>query len=220
MVCLQWNGIAELHWRKSSLRIQACSASWTSLTTSLATFWSIQAFWVFESTIWSPTRSHANLERERASVSWVLHCVDLFLKWLLQIWNLLTILTWRKQNLILCWWVSERFQHLTCYLDFQIACAHKKNRFYIFTNVEPYTTDVDEDSSTNRDVFNEKPVKEDILTAIEEETPRAQLCSRATIHTTFGDVHVELFSDKCPKSVENFCTHARRGYYNGHQFHR
>jgi hypothetical protein len=33
--------------------------------------------------------------------------------------------------------------------------------------MEPYSTDQEEDESTNRDVFNEKPVKEDILTAIE-----------------------------------------------------
>lgn len=37
----------------------------------------------------------------------------------------------------------------------------------MFTNMEPYSTDVDEDAGSNRDVFNEKPVKEDVLTAIE-----------------------------------------------------
>jgi cyclophilin family peptidyl-prolyl cis-trans isomerase len=51
--------------------------------------------------------------------------------------------------------------------------------------------------------------------------PRSQqLCEQATIHTSYGDIKVELFPDKCPKAVENFCTLARRGYYNGHQFHR
>ena len=35
-----------------------------------------------------------------------------------------------------------------------------------------------------------------------------------------GDIHVQLFPQECPKSVENFCVHARNGYYNGHIFHR
>ena len=87
--------------------------------------------------------------------------------------------------------------------------------------MEPYSIGQEEDDSSNRDILNEKPVKEDILTAIEGDTPRTQnLCENATIHTTFGDVNVQLFPDKCPRAVENFCTHARRGYYNGHQFHR
>jgi peptidylprolyl isomerase domain and WD repeat-containing protein 1 len=102
---------------------------------------------------------------------------------------------------------------------FQIACAYKKNRFYIFTNAEPSATE-EEDQAGHRDVFNEKPQKEDTITAIDDEMPKSQLCEHATIHTTYGDITVELFPDKCPRAVENFCTHARRGYYNGHQFHR
>lgn len=43
-----------------------------------------------------------------------------------------------------------------------------------------------------RDVFNEKPSKEDIISATEEKgTPR--LYTSATIHTTMGDIHVELY---------------------------
>ena len=35
-----------------------------------------------------------------------------------------------------------------------------------------------------------------------------------------GDVHIKLFPDLTPKTIENFVTHARNGYYNGHLFHR
>lgn len=42
----------------------------------------------------------------------------------------------------------------------------------------------------------------------------------AVIHTSFGDITIRLFGDECPKTVENFCTHSRRGYYNGLTFHR
>lgn len=103
-----------------------------------------------------------------------------------------------------------------------IACGYKRNRFYIFTNVEPYSTqeEGDTEGGPSRDVFNEKPTKEDVITSVSEDAPQTKLCDHATIHTTYGDIHVELYPDKCPKTVENFCTHARRGYYNGHTFHR
>jgi peptidylprolyl isomerase domain and WD repeat-containing protein 1 len=31
---------------------------------------------------------------------------------------------------------------------------------------------------------------------------------------------VRLFPDECPRTVENFTTHARNGYYDGVLFHR
>ncbi|MBQ9965467.1 MAG: peptidylprolyl isomerase [Clostridia bacterium] len=42
----------------------------------------------------------------------------------------------------------------------------------------------------------------------------------ATMHTTLGDIKIKLFGDKAPKTVENFVTHAKNGYYNGIIFHR
>lgn len=42
----------------------------------------------------------------------------------------------------------------------------------------------------------------------------------AVIKTTMGDITVQLFSEKAPKTVENFVTHAKDGYYNGIIFHR
>lgn len=35
-----------------------------------------------------------------------------------------------------------------------------------------------------------------------------------------GEIHVDLFPKDCPKTVENFTTHARNGYYDGVLFHR
>ena len=29
-----------------------------------------------------------------------------------------------------------------------------------------------------------------------------------------------VFDCSCPKTVENFCVHSSKGYYNGHIFHR
>ena len=73
-----------------------------------------------------------------------------------------------------------------------------------------------------RDVFNEKPTLEEALptngAAAGEDAdvlPRG-----AVIHTTKGDITIKLFPDECPKTVENFTTHARTGYYDGIIFHR
>ena len=42
----------------------------------------------------------------------------------------------------------------------------------------------------------------------------------AVIHTTLGDISVKFFPEQAPKTVENFLTHAKNGYYNGIIFHR
>lgn len=41
-----------------------------------------------------------------------------------------------------------------------------------------------------------------------------------TVHTNLGDFKLELFPEIAPKTVENFVTHAKNGYYNGVIFHR
>jgi len=35
-----------------------------------------------------------------------------------------------------------------------------------------------------------------------------------------GDIHLQLFTRECPRTVENFVTHAKNGFYNGITFHR
>ncbi len=42
----------------------------------------------------------------------------------------------------------------------------------------------------------------------------------ATITTNKGDIKVRLFADKTPVTVANFVNLAKRGYYDGLQFHR
>ena len=41
-----------------------------------------------------------------------------------------------------------------------------------------------------------------------------------TVHTNHGDFKLELFPEIAPKTVKNFVTHAKNGYYNGVIFHR
>ncbi|XP_077233455.1 plant U-box 49 [Tasmannia lanceolata] len=40
------------------------------------------------------------------------------------------------------------------------------------------------------------------------------------LHTTHGDLNIELHCDITPRTCENFITHSERGYYNGIAFHR
>ncbi|WP_188074474.1 peptidylprolyl isomerase [Pusillimonas sp. ANT_WB101] len=43
---------------------------------------------------------------------------------------------------------------------------------------------------------------------------------RVNLQTSKGDVVIELFAEKSPKSVENFLTYVREGFYDGTVFHR
>lgn len=42
----------------------------------------------------------------------------------------------------------------------------------------------------------------------------------AVMHTNMGDIKIKLFPEKAPKTVGNFVTHSKNGYYNGLKFHR
>lgn len=46
------------------------------------------------------------------------------------------------------------------------------------------------------------------------------LPSHVVLHTSKGDIHLELFPQEAPKAVENFVTHSKAGYYNNVSFHR
>ena len=87
------------------------------------------------------------------------------------------------------------------------CAAFKKNRFYLFSRREP--DEPDEPDAPGRDVFNEKPSKEDL--ALAEREARGPLPRQATINTSYGEVRLKLFPDECPKTVENFATHAQNG---------
>jgi len=97
-----------------------------------------------------------------------------------------------------------------------LCTAYKKNRFYLFTRREP---DVEEESmTTGRDVLNERPTKEDA--SLPKPTINRRLGRGAILHTTMGDIHMQLFPDECPKTVENFTVHSKNGYYTNVIFHR
>ncbi|UJR29733.1 hypothetical protein I4U23_017281 [Adineta vaga] len=95
--------------------------------------------------------------------------------------------------------------------------AYKKNRFYLFTRNNPQDSRSEHDN--DRDVYNEKPSREEILTATEEQA-LSSLSQSAIIHTTYGDIHLRLFPEYVPKTCENFIQHSKQSYYNNCIFHR
>jgi cyclophilin family peptidyl-prolyl cis-trans isomerase len=46
------------------------------------------------------------------------------------------------------------------------------------------------------------------------------MATSGIITTKFGDIEVELYSDSAPKTVENFKTLTKKGFYDGLIFHR
>ena len=51
-------------------------------------------------------------------------------------------------------------------------------------------------------------------------TDKPATASKVLIKTSLGDMTVELYADKAPKSVENFLAYANSGFYDGTIFHR
>lgn len=102
-----------------------------------------------------------------------------------------------------------------------LACtAFAKVRFYLFNN----ETEI---SKSTRDIHNEKPsLDRDAARAAADAAAdaatkaNAEAGTSAILHTTMGDIHLRLFPSAAPKTVKNFVTHARNGYYNNTIFHR
>uniref|UniRef100_A0A6B2KZT4 peptidylprolyl isomerase n=1 Tax=Arcella intermedia TaxID=1963864 RepID=A0A6B2KZT4_9EUKA len=98
------------------------------------------------------------------------------------------------------------------------STAFNKNRFYLFSKREP-PQDQDADMQAGRDVYNEKPTQDEIR-SLPKKMKEDRIALSAILRTTFGDIHITLFGDKCPKTVENFTQLAKNNYYNGVIFHR
>eukprot|EP00056_Hartaetosiga_gracilis_P004445 m.75093 g.75093 ORF g.75093 m.75093 type:complete len:644 (-) comp11832_c0_seq9:112-2043(-) len=95
-----------------------------------------------------------------------------------------------------------------------ICTSLNKSRFYVFSQREPEL----EGGEVGRDKFNEKPTREEQLAATSQTEKKT--ANVVCLHTTAGDIHIKLFHNEVPKSVENFSTHCRNGYYDGLIFHR
>lgn len=55
---------------------------------------------------------------------------------------------------------------------------------------------------------------------VESENPFAKERPTVVLHTSMGEITIELFEEEAPISVENFLAYARDGHYDGTIFHR
>jgi peptidyl-prolyl cis-trans isomerase A (cyclophilin A) len=64
------------------------------------------------------------------------------------------------------------------------------------------------------------PARTEALPAPAAAAPATAAGPRVALHTTQGDIVLELDAAKAPKSVENFLQYVKDGHYNGTIFHR
>ena len=74
-----------------------------------------------------------------------------------------------------------------------------------------------------RDVLNEAPTEDERLQGrdfSDSLNKNKTVYRTAVMHTNYGEIRIKLFPQECPKTIENFTTHAKNGYYDGVIFHR
>lgn len=77
--------------------------------------------------------------------------------------------------------------------------------------------DTEAESADNTDTLSEETMTDTPFDQLGEPQAGEQI---VTIQTNMGDIKIRMFTTKAPKTVENFTTHARNGYYDGVIFHR
>ena len=97
------------------------------------------------------------------------------------------------------------------------AISYKKIRFFFFSK-----NDIKEDEKLKRDIINEKIIEKPNKNKINQniKNPNIKLPKQAILETSFGEIHIKLYSDLCPKTVENFIKLSKKGYYDNLIFHR
>jgi peptidylprolyl isomerase domain and WD repeat-containing protein 1 len=109
-----------------------------------------------------------------------------------------------------------------------VALSYQQRRFYVFSHVDPLQDQHEKESADKtivaRDIWNEPPSAQDRLLGSEGGhrsggASHAAAFAKAILRTTMGDIHIKLFAE-VPKTLENFCGHARSGYYDNVIFHR
>jgi peptidylprolyl isomerase domain and WD repeat-containing protein 1 len=99
-----------------------------------------------------------------------------------------------------------------------VALAFDKKRFYVISHEDPL--DQEDTENVRRDVLNEPPDADDRLVLGGASSGEKKVASEAILRTTMGDIHIKLFAQDVPRTIENFCEHAKNGYYDSVIFHR
>jgi peptidylprolyl isomerase domain and WD repeat-containing protein 1 len=97
--------------------------------------------------------------------------------------------------------------------------AYKKNRFYSLSRREP-VLDSDSGHFIDRDVLNEKPTGGAAAKGQTTKSAAQKERIQVILRTSMGDIRLELYPSLTPKTVQNFVTHCRNGYYTDCLIHR
>jgi cyclophilin family peptidyl-prolyl cis-trans isomerase len=95
-----------------------------------------------------------------------------------------------------------------------VVLAYNQRRFYVFSHIDPMQ-DNEQAKNINQDIWNEAPTAHQLLGSegnAARGAAQATAYSKAILRTTMGDIHIKFFLE-VPKTLENFCGHARSGYY-------
>jgi peptidylprolyl isomerase domain and WD repeat-containing protein 1 len=87
----------------------------------------------------------------------------------------------------------------------------------MFSRREPMDSGAKE---LGRDMYNEKVGQAAQQLAQAKAIEANNLPTKVILYTSNGEIHANLFGKECPKTVENFTTHSKKGYYSNMIFHR
>ncbi|MEK7650555.1 MAG: peptidylprolyl isomerase [Patescibacteria group bacterium] len=65
-----------------------------------------------------------------------------------------------------------------------------------------------------------RPEQQEKIEKIKDTKTNMNTNPQVILHTNLGDITLELFADKAPKTVENFLKLTKRNFYDGTLFHR
>jgi peptidylprolyl isomerase domain and WD repeat-containing protein 1 len=102
-----------------------------------------------------------------------------------------------------------------------VVLAYNQRRFYVFSHID-LMKDAEQAKNINQDIWNEAPTAHQLLGSegnAARGAAQATAYSKAILRTTMGDIHIKFFL-KVPKTLGNFCGHARSDYHDNVIFHR
>ncbi len=94
------------------------------------------------------------------------------------------------------------------------GCSADTETDYPETN-DPFIEDLYSEQKNNQSSESDQPSMDQPTSDVD-----AAQVESVVLKTTKGDITVELFYDKSPKTVENFIKLASEGFYDGTRFHR
>jgi peptidylprolyl isomerase domain and WD repeat-containing protein 1 len=100
-----------------------------------------------------------------------------------------------------------------------IFTSFKKPRFYIVTRREPFA-DSESGAFIDRDIMNESSATFSSTIKAENVSSRRSGQMKVILRTSKGDITLQLTPNETPRTVQNFITHCKNGYYNNVTFHR